>query len=147
MVDQERKRAVVEDVMEAVMSGTVGSISRHFIPGAVISQRSNAALSDEPWFGRMEGQFRLAGEAETKAFFDELLKRTSYISYELRGIVCEFDEAASRCDWTRLDEASGTLITGTTMYWFSFSSDDRIRAIESIGSIHSVIASRKTEHA
>ncbi|MCB8839566.1 nuclear transport factor 2 family protein [Aurantimonas sp. VKM B-3413] len=127
------------------MSGTVGSIARHFLPGAVISQRSNAALSDEPWFGRMEGEFRLAGEAEARAFFEELLKRTSYISYELRGIVCEFDEAASRCDWTRRDEESGTLITGTTMYWFGFSSDDRIRTIESIGSIHSVIPSRRAE--
>ena len=150
--DRDGKRAIVREVMEAVMApdrasfGAV-SITRHFAPGAVISQRSNAAMADAPWFDRFEGEFRLHGEVEARAFFEEMLKRTSYISYEPRGIVCDEDAAASRCDWTRRDEKTGTLITGTTMYWFSFTSDDRIRAIESIGSIHSVIPSRRTEKA
>ncbi|WP_206452846.1 nuclear transport factor 2 family protein [Aurantimonas marina] len=145
MADSDAKRAVVEEVMEAVMAGAAGSIARHFAPGATISQRSNAEQSDTPWFGRMEGEFRLHGHEQARAFFDEMLKRTSYISYELRGLVCEMDEAASRCDWSRRDEKTGTLITGTTMYWFAFTSDNRIRSIETIGSIHSVIPSRKAE--
>lgn len=139
MVDIQLRRAIVEQVMDAVMAGKTGTIARHFAPGAKVSQRSNAALAEEPWFGRMEGEFRLEGEAETQAFFDELLKRTAYISYELRGLVCEDDDAASRCDWTRRDDKTGTLITGTTMYWFAFNGDDRIRSIETIGSIHSVM--------
>lgn len=135
----EARRAIVEEVMDAVMSGTAGTIARHFAPGATVSQRSNAALSDAPWFGRMEGEFQLPGEDEAKAFFEELLKRSAYISYELRGLVCEDDDAASLCDWTRRDETNGTLITGSTMYWFSFNGDDRIRLIETIGSIQSVL--------
>ncbi|MEF2552756.1 nuclear transport factor 2 family protein [Aurantimonas sp. A2-1-M11] len=145
MVDKAATRRIVEEVMEAVMAGTAGSIALHFAPGAMVSQRSNAAMSDSPWFGRMEGEFRLQGENETRAFFDEMLKRTTYISYEMRGIVCEDDNAASRCDWTRRDEKTGTLITGSTMYWFGFTSDGRIRSIETIGSIHSVIPLRKSE--
>ncbi|EAS50680.1 hypothetical protein SI859A1_00803 [Aurantimonas manganoxydans SI85-9A1] len=145
MVDTAVTRRIVEEVMEAVMAGAAGSIARHFVPGAMVSQRSNAAMSDAPWFGRMEGEFRLQGEEEARAFFDEMLKRTTYISYDLRGIVCEDDNAASRCDWTRRDEKTGTLITGTTMYWFAFTSDARIRSIETIGSIHSVIPLRKAE--
>jgi len=129
MADTDAKRAVVEEVMEAVMAGSGGTIARHFAPGAKVSQRSNAEQSDMPWFGRMEGEF----------------ERTTYLSYELRGLVCEMDEAASRCDWSRRDDKTGTLITGTTMYWFTFTSDNRIRSIETIGSIHSVIPSRKAE--
>ena len=145
MADTEARRQVVEAVMDAVMSGTPGNIALHFAPGAVFSQRSNAAMADAPWFGRMEGEFRLQGEAEASAFLQELMKRTEYISYEPRGIVCEFDEAASRCDWTRRDDKTGTLITGTTMYWFAFTMDGRIRSIETIGSIHSVMAARRPE--
>ena len=96
MVDTAVTRKIVEEVMEAVMAGAAGSIARHFVPGAMVSQRSYAAMSDAPWFGRMEGEFRLQGEEEARAFFDEMLKRTTYISYELRGIVCEDDNAASR---------------------------------------------------
>ena len=146
MTDSGARRQVVEAVMDAVMSGSPGNIARHFAPGAVFSQRSNAAMADAPWFGRMEGEFRLQGEEEATAFLQELMKRTNYISYEPRGIVCELDEAASRCDWTRRDEKTGTLITGTTMYWFAFTSDERIRSIETIGSIHSVIPLRKAEN-
>ncbi len=145
MADTDAKRAVVEEVMEAVMAGAGGTIARHFAPGAKVSQRSNAEQSDMPWFGRMEGEFELQGEEQARAFFDEMFKRTTYLSYELRGLVCELDEAASRCDWSRRDDKTGTLITGTTMYWFTFTSDDRIRSIETIGSIHSVIPSRKAE--
>lgn len=139
------KRTIVEEVMRAVMAGQSGSIARFFFPGATVMQRANAALSDAPWFERMEGEIRLAGEDEAKAYFDELMKRSAYISYELRGIVCEEDDAASVCDWTRRDEKTGTLVTGTTMYWFAFTGDDRIRAIETIGSIHSVLTARRTE--
>jgi|GEM_PF-2628127 len=145
MADTDAKRAVVEEVMEAVMAGSGGTIARHFAPGAKVSQRSNAEQSDMPWFGRMEGEFELQGEEQARAFFDEMFKRTTYLSYELRGLVCEMDEAASRCDWSRRDDKTGTLITGTTMYWFTFTSDNRIRSIETIGSIHSVIPSRKAE--
>ncbi|WP_156381460.1 nuclear transport factor 2 family protein [Aurantimonas sp. Leaf443] len=146
MSDTDAKRLVVEEVMEAVMAGRQGAIARHFGPGAVFNQRMNAG-TDAPWYGRLEGEFRLHGEEEAKAFLDELIRRTSYISYEQRGILVEDDCAASRCNWTRLDEKTGTLITGTTMYWFAFTSDDRIRSIETIGSIHSVIPSRRLEAA
>ena len=147
MVDTQTRRAIVEQVMDAVMAGKTGTIARLFAPGAKVSQRSNAALAEEPWFGRMEGEFHLRGETEAQAFFDELLKRTAYISYELRGLICEDDDAASHCDWTRRDEKTGTLITGTTMYWFAFNGEDRIRSIETIGSIHSVMPSRTLEIA
>lgn len=143
--DAERKRSVVKEVMDAVMSGSPGSISRHFAPGAVFSSRNNAGMLNAPWFDRMEGEYRLSGEEEAKSFLSELLKRASYISYEPRGTLVEGDEAASRCDWTRRDDRDGTLVTGTTMYWFSFTSDGRIRSIETLGSIHSVIPSRNRE--
>ena len=70
MANQEARRDAVEEVMTAVMSGKIGAIARHFYPGAVVSQRSNAALSGEPWFERMEGEFQLRGEGETRAFID-----------------------------------------------------------------------------
>jgi len=147
-VDAQRKRTVVREVMNAVMSGTPGSIARHFAPGAVFSNKSNAGIIDAPWFDRMEGEYRLHGEEEAKSFLAALLKRATYISYEPRGTVIEGDEAASRCDWTRRDETNGSLVTGTTMYWFDFTSDDRIRSIETIGSIHSVIpAVRSSQNA
>lgn len=138
-------RAVLKEVMDAVMSGTVGSVSRHFAPGAVFSSRSNAGIIDAPWFDRMEGDFRLSGEEEAKSFLTELLRRTTYISYAERGTIVEGEEAASRCDWTRRDERNGSLVTGTTMYWFTFTSDARIRGIETIVSIHSVIPSKPRE--
>ena len=141
------KREMVKDVMDAVMSGKVGSIARHLAPSAVFSNRSNAGIIDAPWFGRMEGEFKLTGEEEAKAFLGELLKRASYISYEDRGVVVEDDQAACLCDWTRRDERNGSLVTGTTMYWFVFNSDLRIRSIETIGSIHSVIPSVGPETA
>lgn len=140
--DRDRKFDVLKEVMDAVMSGSVGSVARHFAPGAVFSSRSNAAMIDAPWFDRLEGDFRLGGEEDAKAFLTELLRRATYISYEHRGTVIEQDEAASRCDWTRRDERNGSLITGTTMYWFSFTSDIRLRGIETIGSIHSIIPAR-----
>ena len=89
MANQEARRDAVEEVMTAVMSGKIGAIARHFYPGAVVSQRSNAALSGEPWFERMEGEFQLRGEGETRAFIEELLKRSSYLTFELRGVICE----------------------------------------------------------
>lgn len=135
----DRKRAILKEVMDAIMSGRTGNISRHFSQGAQFVNRSNAGMLDAPWFDRMEGEFRLNGEEEARSFLNELLKRATYISYEPRGIVVEDDSAASRCDWTKRDEQNGSLVMGTTMYWWRFSSDDRIRAIESIGTIHSVI--------
>lgn len=146
MSGEEAKRAIVERVMDAVMARSSESIAELFAPGARFSQRSNAAAGDAPWFDRLEGEFRLAGVEEAKAFFTEMMKRTAYLSYDLRGIVCEGDEAASRCEWTRRDEKTGTLITGTTMYWFAFTSDNRIRSIETVGSIHSVIPARRPEN-
>lgn len=141
----ERQRAIVKDVMDAVMSGTMGSVARHFAPGAVFTNRSNAGIIDAPWFDRMEGEFRLGGEDEAKSFLSELMRRATYISYAERGIIVEQDEAASRCDWTRRDDRNGSLVTGTTMYWFAFTSDCRIRSIETIGSIHSVIPAKDRE--
>jgi hypothetical protein len=143
--EAQSKRAVIKEIMDAVMSGASGTIARHFAPGAVFSNRNNAGIIDAPWFDRMEGEFRLSGEAEAKSFLNELLRRATYISYEPRGIVIEGDEGASRCDWTRRDETNGSLVTGTTMYWFAFTSDGRIRSIETIGSIHSVIPARRSE--
>lgn len=145
--DHRQEHAVVREVMEAVLSGKPGDVARHFAPGAVFSNRSNAGIIDAPWFDRMEGEYRLAGQDEAKAFVSELLKRASYISFEPRGVIVDGDSAASRCDWTRQDERDGSLVTGTTMYWFSFTSDARIRAIESIGSVHSVIPARRAEAA
>ena len=141
------KRAVLKEVMDAVMAGTVGNITRHFAPGAVFSSRSNAGIIDAPWFDRMEGEFRLNGEEEAKSFLSELLRRATYISYEERGTIVEGEEAASRCNWTRRDERNGSLVTGTTMYWFTFTSDLRLRGIETIVSIHSVIPSRTRDEA
>ena len=125
----------------------VGSVARHFAPGAVFSNRSNAGIIDAPWFDRLEGEFRLSGEDEAKSFLSELMKRATYISYEERGAIVEDDQAACRCDWTRRDERNGSLVTGTTMYWFTFTSDVRIRSIETIGSIHSVIPANSRESA
>lgn len=142
--DAQKKRAVVKEVMDAVMSGTPGSIARHFAPGARFSNKNNAGIIDAPWFDRMEGEYRLNGEEEAKSFLAALLKRATYISYEPRGTLIEGDEGASRCDWTREDESNGSLVTGTTMYWFGFTSDGRIRSIETLGSIHSVIRARPT---
>ena len=146
MANQEARRDAVEEVMTAVMSGKIGAIARHFYPGAVVSQRSNAALSGEPWFERMEGEFQLRGEGETRAFIEELLKRSSYLTFELRGVICEGGEAASRCDWSRRDDNSGALLTGTTMYWFGFTGDDRIRTLETLGAIHSVIPMKRAQN-
>ena len=143
--DADCKREIVKSIMNAVMSGTVGSIAGHLAPSAVFSNRSNAGIIDAPWFGRMEGEFKLNGEPEAKAFLGELLKRASYISYEDRGVVVEDDQAACICDWTRRDERNGSLVTGTTMYWFVFNSNLQIRSIETIGSIHSVIPSASQE--
>lgn len=140
--DRDAKRDVLKEVMDAVMSGTVGSVARHFAPGAVFSSRSNAGIIDAPWFDRMEGEFRLAGEDEARSFLAELMRRATYISYEPRGTIVEHDEASSRCDWTRRDERNGSLVTGTTIYWFTFTSDLRIRSIETIGAIHSVIPAK-----
>ncbi|MET0597682.1 MAG: nuclear transport factor 2 family protein [Mesorhizobium sp.] len=145
--DAQRRRAVVKEIMDAVMSGTSGTIARYFAPGAVFSNKNNAGIIDAAWFDRMEGEYRLNGEEEAKAFLNELLKRATYISYKPRGTIVEGDEAASRCDWTREDEQNGSLVTGTTMYWFGFTSDGRIRSIETIGSIHSVIAARRADNA
>jgi hypothetical protein len=130
--------------MDAVMSGATGSIARHFAPGAIFSNKNNAGIFDAPWFDRMEGEYRLNGEEEAKSFLNELLKRASYISYKPRGTIVEDENAASRCDWTRQDE-NGSLVTGTTMYWFGFTSDGRIRSIETIASIHSVISARRND--
>ncbi|WP_427024164.1 nuclear transport factor 2 family protein [Aureimonas ureilytica] len=140
----QRKRIVVKEIMDAVMSGSSGSIARHFAPGAIFSNKNNAGVIDAPWFDRMEGEYRLAGEEEAKSFLNELLRRASYISYKPRGTIVEDDDAASRCDWTRQDE-NGSLVTGTTMYWFGFTSDGRIRSIETIASIHSVISARRND--
>ncbi|ALN74255.1 MULTISPECIES: hypothetical protein [unclassified Aureimonas] len=142
--DTQRKRIVVKEIMDAVMSGSSGSISRHFAPGAIFSNKNNAGIFDAPWFDRMEGEYRLNGEEEAKSFLNELLKRASYISYKPRGTIVEDENAASRCDWTRQDE-NGSLVTGTTMYWFGFTSDGRIRSIETIASIHSVISARRND--
>ena len=38
-------------------------------------------------------------------------------------------------------------MTGTTMYWFGFTSDGRIRSIETIASIHSVISARRNDES
>ncbi|KQT54442.1 hypothetical protein ASG43_02245 [Aureimonas sp. Leaf454] len=135
----DRKRAVLKEVMDAALSGRPGPVTRHFAPGAVVRHRSNAGIIDAPWYDRMEGEFRLNGETEAKSHLEELMRRAAYISYEDRGIIVEDDQAASRCDWTRRDERNGSLIMGTTMYWFGFTSDLRIRSIETISSIHSVI--------
>ena len=143
MINIDERRLAAEDVMRAVMTGEIGSIANRFYPGAQVLQRSNAGATDAPWFERMEGEFLLAGEEETTAFLQELLKRASYLSYEVRGLVCEDDEAASRCDWSRRDEDTGTIVTGTTMYWFTFSSDNRIKTLETLGAIHSVLPRRK----
>jgi len=145
--DGQRKRAVIKEIMDAVMSGASGSIARHLAPGAIFSNKSNAGIIDAPWFSRMEGEYRLQGEDEAKAFLNELLRRATYISYKPRGTLIEDDEAASRCDWTRQDESNGSLVTGTTMYWFGFTSDGRIRSIESIASIHSVIPAQRSDAA
>ncbi|SKA12236.1 nuclear transport factor 2 family protein [Consotaella salsifontis] len=134
-----RKREILKEVLDAVLGGKASSLARHFAPGAVFTNRSNASLNDAPWFARLEGDFRFPSEDDAKSFLDELLRRASYISYELRGTIIEEDQGASRCDWTKRDERDGSLITGTTMWWFSFTSDNRIRAVESIGSIHSVV--------
>lgn len=145
--DAHKRRAVVKEIMDAVMSGSSGSIARYFAPGAVFSNKNNAGIIDAPWFDRMEGEYKLNGEEEAKSFLNALLKRATYISYKPRGTIVEGDEAASRCDWTRQDESNGSLVTGTTMYWFGFTSDGRIRSIETIGSIHSVIAARRSENS
>ncbi|WP_062230959.1 hypothetical protein [Aureimonas sp. N4] len=142
--DAQRKRMVVKDIMDAVMSGAAGSVAQHFAPGAIFSNKNNAGVIDAPWFDRMEGEYKLTGEDEAKSFLNELLRRASYISYKPRGTVVEQDEAASRCDWTRQDD-SGSLVMGTTMYWFGFTSDGRIRSIETIASIHSVISARRND--
>ncbi|MCW4116217.1 nuclear transport factor 2 family protein [Aurantimonas sp. MSK8Z-1] len=142
--DLGKRRSVLREVMDAVMSGKPGNVARHFAPGAVVSSRSNAGSFDAPWFERLEGEFRLGGEPEAKAFLSELMRRATFISYTLRGIIIEDDQGASRCDWTKRDERDGSLVIGTTMYWFAFTSDDRIRSIESIGSIHSVIPATDT---
>lgn len=146
-IDERPEHAVIREVMEAVMSSAQGEIARHFAPGAVFSNRSNAGMIDAPWFGRLEGEYRLAGEEEARAFLSELMRRTRYISYELRGILVDGESGASRCDWTRQDEADGSLVTGTTMYWFSFTSDRRIRSVETVGSVHSVIPARRSVEA
>ncbi|WAJ30546.1 nuclear transport factor 2 family protein [Antarcticirhabdus aurantiaca] len=141
--DADRMREVVSEVMDAVMSGKGTAIAAHLAPGALFTNRSNAGAFDAPWFDRLEGEYRLAGPEEVKSFMAELMQKATYLSYEQRGILVEDGEAASRCDWTRLYEKDGTVVTGTTMYWFAFTSDFRIRSIESIGSIHSVIPSRR----
>lgn len=146
-IDDRPEHAVIREVMEAVMSSKQGAIARHFAPGAVFSNRSNAGMIDAPWFDRLEGEYRLAGEEEARAFLSELLRRAKYISYDLRGILVDGDAAASRCDWTRQDEADGSLVTGTTMYWFTFTSDRRIRSIETVASVHSVIPARREMEA
>ncbi|WP_185983412.1 nuclear transport factor 2 family protein [Aureimonas mangrovi] len=143
-IDDRREHRVVREVMQAVMSsGSAEDISRHFAPGAVFSSRSNAGVIDAPWFGRMEGEYRLASQNEARAFLSELMKRARYISFETRGILVDGESAASRCDWTRQDESDGSLVTGTTMYWFSFTSDGRIRSVETVASVHSVIPARR----
>jgi hypothetical protein len=141
--EAERKRAVLREVLGALMSGRMGVVSRHFAPGLVFSNRSNAGVIDAPWFDRLEGDFKLAGEDEARAFLAELMKRAKYISYEERGLVIEDDTAASLYNWTRRDERDGTFVTGTTMYWFTFTSDARIRTVETISSIHSVIPAER----
>ena len=104
----------------------------------MFSNRSNAGVIDAPWFDRLEGDFRLAGEEEARSFLSELMRRAKYISFEERGLIIEEDSAASIYNWTRRDERDGTLVTGTTMYWFTFTTDMRIRYVETISSIHSV---------
>ena len=143
--DAERKRAVLREVVGALMTGKMGVVSRHFAPGLVFSNRSNAGVIDAPWFDRLEGDFRLSGENEARAFLTELMNRAKYISFEERGVVIEEDAAAALYNWTRRDERDGTLLTGTTMYWFSFTTDARIRAVETISSIHSVFPVRTPE--
>ena len=101
--------------------------------------RNNAGTVDVSWFDRMEGDFRLASEAEARAFLEEVMRRATFISYEDRGLIVEEDDAAGRYNWTRRDERSGSILTGTTVYWFSFTSDFRIRSVETIGYIHSVL--------
>jgi hypothetical protein len=136
--DAERKRAILREVLGALMTGKMGVVSRHFAPGLVFSNRSNAGVIDAPWFGRLEGDFRLAGEEEARSFLSELMRRAKYISFEERGLIIEEDSAASIYNWTRRDDRDGTLVTGTTMYWFTFTTDARIRTVETISSIHSV---------
>ncbi len=142
-VDDRREHAVVREVMDAVMSGTPGELARHFAPGAVFTNRSNVGMIDAPWFDRLEGEYRLAGEDEARAFLAELFRRARYIAYELRGIIVDGDAAAARCDWTRQDADDGSLITGTAMYWFAFTTDGRIRSLETVASVHSVIPARR----
>ena len=143
--DADRKRAVLREVLGALMSGKMGVASRHFAPGLVFSNRSNAGVIDAPWFDRLEGDFRLSGEEEARAFLGEFMRRAKYISYEERGLVIEEDSAASLYNWTRRDERDGTLVTGTTMYWFNFTSDARIRYVETISSIHSVFPMKERD--
>ena len=145
LTEAQRKHSMIREIMDAAMAGSAGSIARHFAPGAMFSNRNNAGIIDAPWFNRMEGEYRLQGEEEAKSFLNELLRRATYITYKPRGIVVEDDEGASRCDWTRQDETNGSLVTGSTMYWFSFTTDGRIRSIETIGTIHSVIAAKREE--
>lgn len=144
---QQALRSVVRSVMDAVMANGTGSVSQFFAPGAVFVNRSNAGIIDAPWYDRLEGEYRLSGETEVRSYLAELMKRATYISYETRGLVVEEDEAAARCDWTRQQASDGSLVTGTTMYWFSFTSDGRVRSIETLGSIHSVIPARRNEAA
>ncbi len=105
--EAQRKHGIIREIMDAAMAGSAGSIARHFAPGAVFSNRSNAGIIDAPWFNRMEGEYRLQGEDEAKSFLNELLRRATYISYKPRGIVVEDDEGASRCDWTPLTDRPG----------------------------------------
>ncbi|GGD95182.1 hypothetical protein GCM10011390_12400 [Aureimonas endophytica] len=143
----DRKRIVLREVLDALMSGRIGVVSRHFAPGLVFSNRSNAGVIDAPWFDRLEGDFRLAGEVEARSFLSELMRRAKYISYEERGLVVEEESAATLYNWTRRDERNGTLVTGTTMCWFVFTSDSRIRSVETISSIHSVFPAKVGEVA
>lgn len=143
--DAEHKRSVLREVLDALMSGKMGVVSRHFAPGLVFSNRSNAGIIDAPWFDRLEGDFRLAGEDEARTFLSELMRRAKYISYEERGLVIEHDAGASLYNWTRRDDRDGTLVTGTTMYWVNFTSDVRIRYVETISSIHSVFPLKSRE--
>ena len=106
---------------------------------AVEAYKAGAKFVDVSWFDGMEGDFRLASEAEARAFLEEVMRRATFISYEDRGLIVEEDDAAGRYNWTRRDERSGSILTGTTVYWFSFTSDFRIRSVETIGYIHSVL--------
>jgi hypothetical protein len=139
----DRKRAVLREVLGALMTGKVGVVSRHFAPGLVFSNRSNAGVIDAPWFDRLEGDFSLTGEAEARSFLVELMRRAKYIDHEERGVVIEGDSAASLYNWTRRNDKDGTLVTGTTMYWLTFTSDDRIRYVETISSIHSIFPAKE----